>query len=187
MSIELKFHELKALLSGSIFEGCFHGGASQYDFDELERRTNIAVVGGLRTLWSLANGAEYRQYGTPVFGVETDELTPCGFLSISEAIETRQRLLDEWAPFVEDLRLGDTRIAKLGINPGWIPFGEFNGEGTVLFYDSAPGPKGTVGQVIAFQHDPDGMYCLASSFDEFFSLSNRLLKDGDLNSWINDE
>lgn len=184
MSVEQSFDELKSLLAGSIFEGCFHGGANENDLDTLEKQTGIVIAGGLRTLWSLANGAQYRKYGTPVFGVDIEGLIPCGFLSIDEAIETRKRLLEEWDPLPEDITHGDTRIAPLGINPGWIPFGEFNGEGTVLFYDSSPGPDGTVGQVIAFEHDPDGMYCLADSFDEFFLLSNALLKEDALRSWI---
>jgi cell wall assembly regulator SMI1 len=185
MSVNAELIELNKLLAGSIFENCFYSPAKSEDFAALESETGIVVNGGLKALWSIHNGAEYRLYGTPVFGVETYGLAPCGFLSIAQAIETWKRL-QEWQEFVDN-KPRDPRIQSGGrINSKWLPFAEFNGEETVLFFDATSSVGGTVGQIIAFQHDPDAMHFLATNFEEFFHNSNILLRDSELNNWIKD-
>lgn len=70
----------------------------------------------------------------------------------------------------------DRRIAHSAwVHPRWLPFAEFNEGGTTVYYDADPGPGGAVGQVIVFQHDPDGIYYIAEDVAEFVRASNALL------------
>jgi cell wall assembly regulator SMI1 len=182
MSVQAELEKLIALLAGSIFQGCFHPPAKAEDFAVLETKTGVSVGGGLKKLWSIANGAEDRQYGTPVFGVDTFGLAPCVFLSIEQAIGTWCEL-QEWDEF-EDYEPRDSRIQPGRINPKWLPFAQFNMNATILFFDAAPSLSGAYGQIISFTHDPAGIHFLATTFEEFFKNSNALLRDSELNDWI---
>lgn len=163
MSINTEFQKIIQILSGSDFEGCFQPPATFNEILAVENITGISIDGGLRDLWLLANGAEYRRYGTPAFGVYTDEPTPCSFLSTQESIETWQNLFEssknyeqdkirdaqKWKEaFGQDLLASeidygpeetrDTRIKPVWSHPKWLPFATFNGYGTIVYYDADP-------------------------------------------------
>jgi cell wall assembly regulator SMI1 len=186
MSIDAEVRKVVEILAGSEFEGCFQPPATINQISALENKTGILVSGGLRELWLLTNGAQYRRYGTPAFGVYTDEPTPCGFLSTEQSVEAWQELVQWSIANFEQGTPRDTRIKSGWANPKWLPFATFNGYGTVVFYDTDPNKGGQTGQIIAYQHDPDAIYLVANSFDEFFEKSNELLTtDASLIEWIN--
>lgn len=186
MSVPSQFKRLVQILKGTPFEGALHSPASEGQLAQLEGALGFPIAGGLREMWLLANGAEYRRYGTPVFGVWTDRTSPCGFLAVEEVLVFGGQLpRDEDFAGYEEEDPRDPRIEAGWFNSRWVPFAQFNGQGTIVFYDAAPGPAGRTGQIIAYQHDPDAMYFVAESFEEFFVKSNRLLKnDSALIEWI---
>jgi cell wall assembly regulator SMI1 len=165
------------MLIGTPFEGSFRPPASEKDLNELEVVTQVPVSGGLRELWLLANGAEPRRYGTPVFCAITDGFMPCDFYSISKAIEKwRDPDAEEDFEGVEESTPRDRRIKPGWVNPRWIPFGDFDEGSTLLYYDADPAPQGHIGQIIAYQHDPERIHYLARNFGNFFRKSNLLLR-----------
>ena len=162
--------------------------ATEDQLSELENVTGISIHGGLRELWLLSNGAQYRKYGTPAFGVYTDEAVPCNFFSIQQSIKAWREV--QWGDFngYEQETPRDSRIKPGWSNPRWLPFAQFNGYGTVVYYDADPAIDGQIGQIIAYQHDPDAIYWLANSFGEFFEKSNQLLLTNiDLINWMKGE
>lgn len=187
MSITTEFEKIIHILTGSEFEGCFNPPATQEQISELETITGIPIAGGLRELWLLTNGAQYRKYGTPAFGVYTNGAIPCDFLSIQESIKAwRDVQWEEDFDGYQQESPRDPRIKTGWSNSRWLPFAQFNGYGTVVYYDLDPGIDGQVGQIIAYQHDPDAIYLVANSFNEFFKMSNQLLvTNTSLVSWIN--
>jgi cell wall assembly regulator SMI1 len=175
------------LLAGTVFDGVFNSPATPSEIAVLETVTGIKVDGGLRELWLLVNGAKYRQFGTPVFGVYTDCTAPCNFMSIQDSIRAWQNLQGQradWSKYPQESPR-DRRIRAGWSDPKWLPFAQFNGSSTVVYYDAHPKRGGKLGQIIAYQHDPDAIYFVAESIDDFFVQSNQLLAvDTNLIQWI---
>ncbi len=88
-----------------------------------------------------------------------------------------ERIRDEWQTWNELLAGGEFAGAESegdGVfvrrdwwNPGWIPI-TYNGSGDHQCLDLAPGPEGTVGQIIEMWHDEGARPLLAASFGEWF-------------------
>lgn len=143
---------------------------------ELERAFGLTLDPDLRDLYLFSRGSKS---GTPWFCVQTDELELCALMPPEEALELAnvpERAVEdedriEWKGGTLN---SDPRIAPYLAHPRWLPFAEANGLSTAAMLDGAPGPKGTPGQLIAFQHDPDAMYFLAGSFLEFLAASTAL-------------
>jgi cell wall assembly regulator SMI1 len=177
VSIERQFRKANRLLKGTLFEGSFRPPATEKDLDELQIATGVTVSGGLRELWLLANGSEYRNYGTPTFCAFTEGFIPCGFHSISEAVKTwSDPDVEEDFESVVETPARDRRIKPGWVNPRWIPFGYFDAGTTRLYYDADPAPQGSIGQIIAYQHDPERMHYIAHNFSGFFWRSNLFLQ-----------
>ena len=70
----------------------------------------------------------------------------------------------------------DERIQHKLFHDRWFPFAEFNGFSTSVMFDANPTDKGTYGQIIVYQHDPDAVYYMADNFLEFFKKSNDLME-----------
>jgi cell wall assembly regulator SMI1 len=66
---------------------------------------------------------------------------------------------------------------NLWVNKKWFPFGDFNGGGTQIYWDADPTGTGNIGQIIAYQHDPDAIYYVAPDFISFLRKSNDLLQE----------
>ena len=69
-------------------------------------------------------------------------------------------------------------IQEVVYHPAWVSFADDDG-GNFLAIDFAPGPKGTVGQIINFGTDDWTMYVLAESFDHLLEIIEREI-DADL-------
>jgi cell wall assembly regulator SMI1 len=107
--------------------------------------------------------------------VMTDEITPCRLPSLRECLSW----WEEWLPYDQGIhdQLGlpescDPRIRNQIVHRLWFPLAEFNGWSTSVFFDADPVSPGERGQIIAYQHDPDGMYFVAANFAEFLATSN---------------
>ena len=59
----------------------------------------------------------------------------------------------------------------------WFPFAEFNGGSTMILFDPAPAPRGTYGQIIVYQHDPDAVYYVAENTAAFLRQSCGILRN----------
>jgi cell wall assembly regulator SMI1 len=185
VSIERQYRKAERMLKGTPFEGTFRPPATGADLQGLESETGIEVIGGLRDLWLLANGSEYHRYGTPTFCAITDGVIPCGFYSIEEALEKwRDPESEEDFDGVEEDPPRDPRIKAGWVNPRWLPFGDFDGGSTMLYFDADPASRGRHGQILAYQHDPEAIHLLSGSFDRFFWKSNLLLRwSPQMRSW----
>ena len=148
-------------------------GATPEQVRQLEQTTGIAVGPDLAALWSVMDGAG----GEKVFAVRSDEVTSVNFLSTDRAAQFWRVSEDEaGASLPEQDPPRDSRIAHAAwTHPRWLPFAEFNEGSTTVYYDADPGPGGTIGQVIVFQHDPDGIYYVAEDIAAFVRASNNLL------------
>jgi cell wall assembly regulator SMI1 len=157
------------------------------DLETVKRATGGNLPSDLRSLYELSNGSADESW----FFLVTDELTPCSFLSIPEIVAFYAQsadLFDTSGAAIQDsdriewrgMRLNsDRRLQPAFWNPAWIPFAQFNGGSTLVYVDQAPGPEGNRDQIIAYQHDPDAVYWIATDFLSFFTSSNdRLATNG---------
>ena len=74
-----------------------------------------------------------------------------------------------------DNKKRDSRIQS-NWNPIWFPFAEFNGGSTQILFDAAPSPRGSYGQIIVYQHDPDAVYFVADNTDVFLGQTTPILE-----------
>ena len=58
----------------------------------------------------------------------------------------------------------------------WFPFAEYAGS-LYLMLDYNPSPKGTVGQIICYVHDPDFVYYIASDITEALKLTETVIEE----------
>jgi cell wall assembly regulator SMI1 len=153
-------------------------GATEGELADVESTLNISLTDDFRELYRGSNGVAPK--GGAWFAVCTDELTPCTFLSLKKGLEW----WSEWLPYDEAVHAQfgyddgprDERIApRVFVHRRWFPFAEFNCFGTTVFFDASPTDRGAVGQVIAYQHDPDAVHYLAPSIAEFLRESNSRL------------
>ena len=120
--------------------------------------------------WEVANGTPER---FPFLGVFTDENTLCNFCSLDHiSIFFRGepiRLSYDDGYAIDEFH--DARIQNGWSNSLWLPFASCNGDSTLVMVDYAPTELGTLGQIIAFQHDGDAIYWIADSFSDYLEKS----------------
>ena len=178
MKPELKneIDRLKQILESNGLEFVLSEGASAENIAEIERQIGFTLDENLKDFWKFTNGSNYTSW----FAVFSDQLTPCDFPSIEYAFEQWFAFVPYSNPAYEEYRLSETerdeRIQPTLIHEFWFPFAEFNGFSTSVLFDADPTDKGTYGQVIVYQHDPDGVYYVTENFLEFFKKSNDLLQ-----------
>jgi cell wall assembly regulator SMI1 len=178
MKHELKteIERLKLILESNGLEFIRTEGASADNLAVIESQIGFTLDENLKALWQFSNGSNDDFW----FTVFSDEKTPCIFPSIEEAFE-------HWSLFVpyddsvyEEFRLlegeSDERIQPNLVHVLRFPFAEFNGYSTSVLFDADPAGKGSYGQIIVYQHDPDGIYYVANNFLEFFKKSNNTLE-----------
>lgn len=147
--------------------------ANEVALAALERAIGHMLPAGLRAAWLVANGAGDDELA-PLFW-RTNRYTGYALVSVAEAKKSHaghERLAKQYADAeYEDPEPRDRQLAPGWFLPGWLPFADFGGGTLRLLIDFTPSSKGTVGQVIAFTHDPDEMTWVAGSFDEFLRQS----------------
>ena len=149
-------------------------GASASAIAALERKTGHALPAGLRAAWLSANGAGECE-DAPVFFPAGGDSTGYELMSVPAAQKSHAghaKLAQQYEKAAyKEPSPRDKRIAPGWFLPGWLPFAEFGGGSLRLLVDFTPSARGTVGQVIAFTHDPDEMTWVAVSFDAFLAKS----------------
>lgn len=193
MNTDLKteFNRLNDILMSVGLEFPETDGAKRLDIRRVRRRTRLELSGDLVDLYNSRNGSN----GELVFVVITDEWVPCEFLSVKQAINSwgfnssnpdehyekaNRQYID-----IQQSPPRDERIRQdLWWNKAWFPFGEFNGGATKIYLDVDPAPSGQVGQIIAYQHDPDAIYYIAPDFLSFLKKSNNLLEKHSLELFL---
>jgi cell wall assembly regulator SMI1 len=152
-------------------------GATKQNIDLVERTVGITFDHHLREFYEFTNGSDNELW----FAVYSDQLTPCAFPSLAEAQEAwswfepyDQAVYDEWSDREAER---DSRIQPSYLHHrAWFPIAEFNGFSTTVYFDADPTSRGSYGQIIVYQHDPDAIYYVADNFLAFLKASNRLLE-----------
>lgn len=140
--------------------------ASMAELKHLEQVWGHQLPDELRTAWLTTDGCDQ------TFFVRPGYLTGYAFLSVAEALQAREGFKARAPRYVEWVEHAprDRRIKSGWFHPGWLPFASFFGS-LVLLVDTAPAASGTVGQIIAFTHDPDQMTYVAPSFGALLEAS----------------
>lgn len=158
--------------------------ATDADLLQVYKITGIKLEGDIVDFYKYMNGSEREQ----IFAVFSDEATPCQFNSLASALEYWGASVPDVDKFYQDIQEAyeeyrqdsprDARIKPdLWMHKLWFPFADFNGGATKIYWDADPGPGGNIGQIIVYQHDPDGIYYVAPDFTSFLKKSNDLLED----------
>ncbi len=150
-------------------------GAEEKDLEQLQQKYPC-VPKSLLDLLGQIDGTYWREYGTEsvlfyLLGSDVEEY-PYYLLSTQEMLEDTD--LDWLSGYIqrefdpEDVEI-DERITDCFSHLCWLHFSDCmnNGGTSQLFIDFSPSPKGKVGQVVRFLHDPDELAVIADSFDEY--------------------
>jgi hypothetical protein len=67
---------------------------------------------------------------------------------------------------VDEKIISDSKVVK------WLHFSDCsnNGGTSQLYIDFSPSPKGTIGQIVRYTHDPDELQVIAESFDAYLKM-----------------
>lgn len=178
MKEELKkeIDRLKQILESNGLEFTLSEGVSDGIIANVETKIGFVFDEDLKEFWKLTNGSNSDLW----FAVFSDEQTPCAFQSIEYAFEQWSAFCSCDNPAYEKYKpeenKRDERIQPILVNKFWFPFAEFNGFSTSVIFDADPTEMGNYGQIIVYQHDPDGIYYVADSFLGFFKKSNDSLE-----------
>ena len=159
-------------------------GALDSDLERVYQVTEIELFGGIVEFYKEMDGSD----GEQILAVFSDEPTSCEFTSINSALDTWGVSKPNVDDYYAELQKGwdgceqspprDERIKdRIWVNKLWFPFAEFNGGSTQVYWDADPSPTGKVGQIIVYQHDPEGIYYVAPDFETFLKKSNELFEE----------
>jgi internalin A len=173
-----ELERLQLILESNGLEFTLNEGATAEKIAEVESQIGVTFDSDLKDLWQLTNGSNGNHSWFAVF---SDELTPCSFSSLEDALECwswyspyDEAIYEEWSDAEVER---DERIQPAYLQHRlWFPFAEFNGYSTSVLFDGDPTNRGQYGQIIVYQHDPDAIYYVAENFLEFFKKSNDLLQ-----------
>lgn len=131
------------------------------------------------------DGTYFRKYagGTVsayVLGSDIDNGEyPYYLLSAKEMVDDRAEITDLYSEFVDrdfdedidDIAVDD-RIISDAKQMNWLHFSDCmnNGGTSRLFIDFSPSEKGKKGQIVRYLHDPDELWVIADSFDEYLQM-----------------
>jgi len=116
---------------------------------------------------------------TTAFAVHTDDWMPCDWLSLAHGSALCPYENEPWTDTfrIRGKEIGpDPRVQPSLRHCGWFPIGCTNRGSTIIYWDSVPTVNGRRGQIIAYQSDPDAVYWVAESLEEFLAVSNRALE-----------
>jgi len=158
-------------------------GATDDEIGHIRDVTGLDLNGDIIDFYQFMNGSNREE----IFAVFSDEETPCEFLSIESALDAWGIKLSDIDGYYDSINEQyddyevdpprDKRIRQdVWMNKRWFPFADFNGGGTRVYWDADPTPLGKVGQIIVYQHDPDGIYYVAEDFVTFLKKSNDLFE-----------
>lgn len=151
-------------------------GATEKQLAALELALGVTLPPEFRASYRLVNGQNDEGDGL---------IPPEDFLDEGYLLLPLTGIFGEWKPWVELIEGGEFAGRTSSPDPGvrddwwhrgWIPFAS-NGGGDSYCIDLAPAEGGTVGQVIAMNHETGSRPVLAKSFAEFLALLAQRLED----------
>lgn len=176
LNLQIEIDRLEKILRSNDLEFTLSAGSTIAEINKVEKQIGFTLDQDLKDLWLLTNGSNHELW----FAVNSDEIIPCSFPSLEYSFEHWSAFLPYNNPTYEEYKLDrnecDERIQNTLIHEFWFPLAEFNGFSTGVIFDADPTNKGTYGQIIVYQHDPDGIYYVAENFLSFFKKSNDLLE-----------
>ncbi|MCT4507407.1 MAG: SMI1/KNR4 family protein [Tepidibacter sp.] len=142
--------------------------------NELESLIGKKVPEDFRRLYLEHNGE-----GNMIFGV----MAGFRWMNIELVINEWKSLQESAYDIIGDK---DGLIKEGTFKKGWIPFAEDCG-GSFLVMDLEPGIKGTYGQIITIDHNSSISYVISESIEMFFEFIEKSFKNGDLNTWQDED
>lgn len=153
-------------------------GAEEKELKKLQQKYPY-VPESLLDLLRQIDGTYWREYGTEtvtfyLLGSDLEKF-PYYLLSAREMQEEDDM---DWLEayiereFDEDDVVIDERIIDHFEDICWLHFSDCmnNGGTSQLFIDFSPSPKGKVGQIVRYLHDPDELTVIADNFDEYLQM-----------------
>jgi len=158
------------------FENIKHG-ATKEDLAKIKEVYPL-VPDSLLGLLEYVDGTHWREYqGESIvfFFLGSDVEEYPYYLSSSETMVKDQpnylshMLTDQIQWLKESGGQWDEKLTTDPDTANWLHFSDCmnNGGTSMLFIDFTPSPKGKVGQVVRYLHDPDEINVIADSFDEY--------------------
>jgi cell wall assembly regulator SMI1 len=149
-------------------------GTSAKDIAALEKAVGKPLPDSFKSFYMVHDGQKGACFTGPFFGLN--------FLPLKEVLRTWKERQEIFEEVDEELNEAISsyppgKIKEVASDPGWVPFSDDSG-GNFLGIDLAPGPKGTLGQVISFGRDEDKMFVLGDSMESFFGWLIGQLKAG---------
>lgn len=160
-------------------------GATEEEIQAFEREFNVSLPDGIRELYRYKDGSSYP---FELLYTTYDEACQGSFqlLSLAEIREIKalffneNKLMEECGDFLssEDIASLDNRIKPFIRNKRWLPFAQLPGFDLYLMLDYDPAPKGALGQIIIYVHDPDFIYYVRENISDILQDTIRNLENG---------
>jgi cell wall assembly regulator SMI1/predicted DNA-binding WGR domain protein len=166
----------------------FNIGASQNDFDKLEKVIGYALPSELIELYKINNGsfrpskediAAIERSGFYGFDFFDHEFFFFDFFTIDEIVKNYEidRILDgdpSWSR--SSTSLIPNTIKKQHTNPKWIPL--FGSQGDYIGVDLDPDSEGKIGQIINFGSRENNKFVIAENLKAFLEFTGNYIEDG---------
>lgn len=152
-------------------------GISEDNLNLLKKEFPL-IPESLVELLKFADGTYGRKYGNTnirlcILGSSIEEY-PYYLLSADQILQDKNiaqcySYITEDTDFEDEV---DPRISKNVKDSKWLHFSDDmnNGGSSQLYIDFTPSESGKVGQIVMYVHDPDSLYVIADSFDEYLEM-----------------
>lgn len=155
-------------------------GATEEQLSAFEQQFQIKLPEDFKCVYKYKNGSGYIGLLWP----QKDFYRGYRLLSLQEMSKIKSYFQNEnrkMAEFPDEIDEGqiqqlDERIKPYLFCERWFPFAEYAGS-LYLMLDYNPSPKGTVGQIICYVHDPDFVYYIASDITEALKLTETVIEE----------
>lgn len=147
-------------------------GATEHQLKEFQQEFCIQLPAQVLDFYRYKNGSGLLSIICPKMG------TPYRVLSLEEItrlktfFQNMNKRMDEFEGYFtkEDIEQVDKRIQPYLFHKKWIPFATRDNS-LYLMMDFVPSPKGTMGQIIKYIHDPEWVEFVAEDLDDVLHKS----------------
>ncbi len=154
-------------------------GATEEQLNAFEQQFQIKLPEDFKNVYRYKNGSGHLSLVWPQEGFYRGYR----LLSLQEMskkksyFQNENRKMIEFPDVIEEKQIQqlDERIKPYLFCERWFPFAEYAGS-LYLMLDYNPSPKGTVGQIICYVHDPDFIYYIAPDITEALKLTETVIE-----------
>ncbi len=154
-------------------------GATEEQLNAFEQQFQIKLPEDFKNVYRYKNGSGYISLVWPQEGFYRGYR----LLSLQEMskkksyFQNENRKMIEFPDVIDEKQIQqlDERIKPYLFCERWFPFAEYAGS-LYLMLDYNPSPKGTVGQIICYVHDPDFIYYIAPDITETLKLTETVIE-----------